>query len=101
MKPCFLRLACLLGLICLTSRAIADEPADLILHHGKVVTVNDKFEVAQALAIRDGKIIAVGKDEDVLKLRGDKTEVVDLGGKTVLPGLIDSHTHPTGAAMHE
>ena len=78
----------------------ADE-ADLILHHGKVVTVDGKFTIQQALAIKGNRIVGVGRNEDVLKLRGPKTEVVDLKGKMVLPGLIDSHTHPTGAAMTE
>src|SRR5262249_58766023 len=45
--------------------------------------------------------VMVGKDEDVVRLRGPNTKVIDLAGKTVLPGLIDSHTHPTGASMTE
>src|SRR5262249_15696555 len=75
--------------------------ADLILHNAKVVTVDRSFSIGQALAVQDGKVLRVGTNEDVLKLRGPKTEVIDLGGKAVLPGLIDSHTHPTGAAMHD
>ncbi len=75
--------------------------ADLILHNGKVVTVDKAFSVRQAIAVQDGKIVRVGTDADVLALRGPKTEVIDLGGKMVLPGLIDSHVHPNGAAMHE
>ena len=78
----------------------ADE-ADLILHHGKVVTVDRDFSVRQALAVKGDRLLRVGTDEEVLKTRGPRTEVVDLGGKTVLPGLIDSHTHPTGACMTE
>ncbi|MBW3599556.1 MAG: amidohydrolase [Planctomycetes bacterium] len=76
-------------------------PADLILHGGKVVTVDDDFSLAEAVAVKDGWILAVGSDEEVLKHRGEGTEVVDLDGKMVLPGLIDSHTHPTGASMFE
>jgi len=75
--------------------------ADLILHNGKVVTVDKKFTVAQALAIQGKKIVAVGTDADVLKHRGERTQVIDLKGQMVLPGLIDSHVHPTGACMHE
>src|SRR5262245_5520039 len=75
--------------------------ADLILHNGKVVTVDQAFSVRQAVAVQDGKIVRVGADADVMALRGPKTEVIDLGGKMVLPGLIDSHVHPNGAAMHE
>jgi predicted amidohydrolase YtcJ len=74
---------------------------DLILHHGKIVTVDKTFSIAQAIAIKAGRIQAVGSNDNLLKLRGDTTLVVDLGGKTVLPGLMDSHTHPSGASMHE
>ena len=78
----------------------ADE-ADLILHHGKVVTVDREFSIRQALAVKGDRLLRVGTDEEVLKTRGPRTAVVDLGGKMVLPGLIDSHTHPTGACMTE
>ena len=78
----------------------ADE-ADLILHHGKVVTVDRDFSIRQALAVKGDRLIRVGTDDEVLKTRGPNTTVVDLGGKMVLPGLIDSHTHPTGACMTE
>src|SRR5262245_45420929 len=75
--------------------------ADLILHNGKIVTVDKKFSVQQAIAVKDGKILKVGTSADVLKEKGAKTEVIDLGGKMVLPGLIDSHVHPVDACMHE
>jgi predicted amidohydrolase YtcJ len=78
----------------------ADE-ADLILHHGKVVTVDRDFSVRQALAVKGDRLLRVGTDQEVLETRGTRTTVVDLGGKMVLPGLIDSHTHPTGACMTE
>jgi predicted amidohydrolase YtcJ len=77
------------------------EEADLILHHGKILTVDRDFTIRQALAVQGDRLIRVGTDEDVLKTRGPRTKVVDLGGKMVLPGLIDSHTHPTGASMIE
>ncbi len=83
------------------SRAADDEPADLILHHGRIVTVDAGFSIAQALAVRDGRITKVGSDNVVLRLRGPKTTVVDLSGKMVLPGLIDSHTHPADASLTE
>lgn len=82
-------------------RMPAAEAADVILHHGKVVTVNEQFSVVEAIAWRGDRILAVGSDEKILQLRGENTQVVDLGGKMVLPGLMDSHTHPTGAAMFE
>jgi len=75
--------------------------ADLILHRGKVVTVDGRFSVAQAIAVTNGSLAAVGADADVLKLKGASTRVIDLNGRTVLPGLMDSHTHPTGASMTE
>ncbi len=78
----------------------AAEP-DAIFHHGKVVTVDNKFSIHSALAVEGNRIAAVGDDAAILKLKGARTRVVDLGGKTVLPGLIDSHTHPTGACMTE
>ena len=75
--------------------------ADLILHNGKILTVDSKFSIAQAIAMKDGKITAVGPNAAVLKERGAGTKVVDLGGKTVLPGLIDAHVHAVGAALSE
>jgi predicted amidohydrolase YtcJ len=75
--------------------------ADLILYHGKIVTVDGGFSIREAISIAGGKIQQVGSDADVLKTRGAKTEVVDLGGKMVLPGLIDSHSHPADASMVE
>jgi predicted amidohydrolase YtcJ len=73
--------------------AVAAEPADTILVNGKIVTVDDFFRVAEAVAVRNGRIIEVGRNEDVRKLAGDNTKVIDLGGKTVIPGLIDNHAH--------
>ncbi len=76
-------------------------PPDLIVHNGKIVTVDEHFSVADALAIDGGRIAAVGSNSTVLALAGPDTKVIDLGGKTILPGLIDTHTHPLGAAMYE
>src|ERR1051325_3875864 len=75
--------------------------ADLILHHGKVVTVDQNFSIKEAIAIKDGKILRVGSDSDVLKLKGPSTQIIDLQGKMVLPGLMDSHVHPETASMTE
>ncbi|MBI3875625.1 MAG: amidohydrolase [Verrucomicrobia bacterium] len=75
--------------------------ADLILHHGKIVTVDGKFSIQEAVAVKDGKVLAVGKNADVLKLKGAQTESLDLKGRMVIPGLMDSHTHPSGASMYE
>ena len=66
---------------------------DLLLHNGKIVTVDGDFSVAQAIAIKDGRFLAVGSDHEILSLAGANTEEIDLEGKTVLPGLHDSHVH--------
>jgi predicted amidohydrolase YtcJ len=81
--------------------AHASEDADLIVMNGKIVTVDRQFSIIQALAVKDGKILRVGTDREVLQTKGDGTEVLDLAGKMVLPGLMDSHTHPTSASMFE
>src|SRR5437867_968798 len=65
--------------------------ADLIIHHAKVLTVDEKFTIAEALAIKEDRILAVGADADVLKLKGPKTKVIDAHGRNILPGLYDSH----------
>src|SRR5260370_26800356 len=76
------------------SFAILASDADLILHHGKIVTVDGQFSIQQAVAIRSGTIVAVGPDSSVLRAeRGPKTELIDLHGRTVLPGLVDAHVH--------
>lgn len=77
------------------------QPPDRVFHHGRVVTVDEDFSVVSAFAIRDDRIVAVGTDDEILKLAGPSTVRVDLAGQMVLPGLIDSHTHPTGASMYE
>ncbi len=77
------------------------EPADLIYHHAKVLTVDAKFRVVEAIAVKGDRVLAVGSDEEVLRHRGPKTKVVDAQGRTILPGLYDSHTHPVGAATSE
>ncbi|MCS6850968.1 MAG: amidohydrolase [Gemmataceae bacterium] len=77
------------------------ETADLIIHHARVLTVDERFRIVEAIAIKNGRIMALGEDEDILKLAGPKTRVIDAHGHTVMPGLYDSHTHPTGAATSE
>src|SRR2546426_10961379 len=92
-----LRLAAFFALLTgLESFACAAE-ADLILHHGKVAAVDERFSIHEALAVEGGRIAQVGSSDDVLKRRGPRTEVVDLEGRLVLPGLMDSHAHPADA----
>src|ERR1041385_3569973 len=92
-----LRLALLLTL--LASPALA-QPADLVLRGGKVITVDKDWRVAQAVAIRDGRFIAIGDDAAMAGHIGPNTQVVALGGKTVIPGLIDTHLHQLFAALN-
>jgi predicted amidohydrolase YtcJ len=73
----------------------------LILVHGRILTVDAADSIAQALAIRDGKITAVGSDEQILKLAGPNTRRIDLHGRTATPGLIDSHAHVAEAGVDE
>ncbi len=92
------RCAAISALLCPTLRATG---VDLILHHGRVVTVDPAFSIHQAVAVKDGRILKVGTDEAVLADKGPNTELVDLGGKMVLPGLMDSHAHPADACLTE
>src|SRR6266511_2562005 len=69
------------------------EMADLILHNGRFATQDERRSFAQAAAIKDGKFVAVGSDQDVFKLRSDQTQEIDLRGRTAIPGLNDSHLH--------
>ena len=77
------------------------EKADLILTGGKIVTVDKDFSTASAMAIAGERILAVGTDEEIAKLAGPDTRRIDLAGKTVIPGLIDSHLHAPAAAIYE
>src|SRR5579862_1068805 len=79
----------------------AADTADLIIHNAKVVTVDAKFTIANAIAVAKSRIIAVGTSEDALKHRSATTRVINAEGKTVLPGLMDSHTHPLMAGLSE
>jgi predicted amidohydrolase YtcJ len=94
--------ACLLvGIGPIGRAALAAAEADLILHHGKIVTADRAFSIQEALAVKGDQLIQIGSNLDVLRSRGPNTTLVDLAGKMVLPGLIDSHAHPTDACMIE
>ena len=75
------------------------QAADTILFNGKVLTVDKDFSVQQALAIGGDRIVATGTSDAMKKLAGDKTRLVDLGGRTVIPGLTDGHIHGIRAAL--
>ncbi len=72
---------------------------DVIFHGGPVLTVNAQDAVAQALAVRDGVITAVGRDDAVMALRGPATQVVDLQGRALMPGFVGAHEHPAISAV--
>jgi predicted amidohydrolase YtcJ len=78
----------------------AAEPT-LILHHGRIATCDAQFSIHAALAVDGEKIRQTGSNEEILALRGPGTQLVDLGGRLVIPGLIDSHTHPVSACLTE
>jgi predicted amidohydrolase YtcJ len=69
---------------------------ELILYNGKIVTVDTAFSIAEAVAIRDGRFTAVGTSEAVRRTAGPSTKLIDLRGRTVIPGLIDGHLHNAG-----
>lgn len=84
-----------------TGFAAEAETADLFLINGKIVTVDEAFSVESCMAVKGDRILAVGPYADLRLFRGPKTRVIDLQGKTVMPGLIDSHGHPVNACMTE
>ena len=73
---------------------------DTVLVNGRIVTVDDRFSVVQALAIRDARVAATGTNAEILRLAGAHTRRIDLEGRTVIPGLIDNHAHFLRAAQH-
>lgn len=78
---------------CAATPRARSQDADTIVHHAKVYTVDAKQPWAEAIAIHGDKIVAVGTEADVEKLRGPKTQMIDAGGRLVLPGFVDCHIH--------
>src|SRR5205823_6567659 len=72
---------------------IRSSPANKVFLHANILTVDSQFSRAEALAIKEDKIIFVGNDREAQKFIGATTQVIDAQGKTILPGLIDSHVH--------
>jgi hypothetical protein len=83
----------LLALVSLSLDANATEQADKIWHGGPILTMNDAAMRAEAVAVKDGRILAVGSKAEVLATKGEKTVIVDLGGQALLPGFVDPHGH--------
>ncbi len=84
--------------LCFGATAMAQK-ADTVLLNGKIVTADERGAIHQALAVREGRIVALGRSVEVRRLAGKNTRVVDLGGRTVIPGMIDSHIHAIRAAL--
>jgi len=81
-------------------RVRSRQRADLILHHGDIATMDEHGSFVEAVAVRDGKILAVGSNRQIRSLANDETQVIDLMGRTVLPGLIDGHLHGLRNGYH-
>ncbi|HEX6210282.1 MAG TPA: amidohydrolase family protein, partial [Methylomirabilota bacterium] len=90
-------------LLGLPATATRSQPpaADLVVLNGKVVTLDARSRFVEAVAVRDGTFVAVGSAADVRPHVGPATRVLDAGGRTVIPGLIDSHVHALGVAGAE
>lgn len=74
-------------------------PADILLVNGRIVTLDGTSSVSQALAVEDGRVVATGRTDEIRKFAGAATRIIDLGGRTVIPGLIDSHIHAIRAGF--
>lgn len=81
--------------------AAGGEVADVVLYGGRIITVDSTFRVAEALAVRGERVLEVGTDAAVLERAGADTRRIDLEGRTVMPGLIDTHSHPVSASLYE
>ncbi len=86
-------------MLAVAASAAAAQPADRIWTGGAVLTMNDKAMRAQAVAERGGRIVAVGTREQVMKLRGPSTQMIDLKGRTMVPGFVDAHGHVMGGGI--
>ena len=76
-------------------------PPDMIIINGKILTVDEHFTIAEALAVKDDKIIAVGSNHEIRKLANRHSKIIDAAGRTVIPGIIDAHLHPERASLSE
>src|SRR5947209_16338529 len=83
----------------LASGAASAQTVDTILFNGKILTVDKDFSTQQALAIGNGRVLATGTSAAMKKLAGNKAKLIDLGGRTVIPGLTDGHIHGIRAAL--
>jgi predicted amidohydrolase YtcJ len=82
------------------SMATKDIEPTLILMNGRIATQDERRSFVHAVAIQNGRFAAVGSNERIMALRGTKTDIIDLGGRTVIPGLNDSHMHPIRGGLN-
>lgn len=92
---------CVAGITHAAAEQMGVSPPELVLIRGKILTMDPGSTVAEALAIRDGKILAVGSNAAIKLLEGPQTQVINLSGKTVVPGMIDTHAHFKAAGLAE
>ncbi len=88
-------------LVITLSACKTETPADMILTNGKILTVDANFTIAEAMAIKGDKIIAVGTNREIKKLADRDCKIIDAAGRTVIPGIIDAHLHPEMASVSE
>lgn len=102
MKQASFKAMCFFILFAVAALPAAEEGlmADMVLVNGKIFTVNKAQPWAQAVAIRDGRFVAVGQDEEIKKLIGKDTEIIDLQGKLALPGFNDAHLHFANGGLY-
>lgn len=91
----------ILGLFLFSCSSDPENPADKVFTNGIIYTVDDQNPKVEAVAVKDGLILAVGTTEEIQKFVGEATEVIDLQGKTMTPGLIESHAHLMGIGYNK
>ena len=101
MRPSFRRVVGLAFAAFAAATPARAQAPDTVLINGKIVTVDDRFTIAQALAVRGERILKVGTTAEIEALKGPQTRVIDLAGRAVIPGLIDNHAHWVRAAEHD
>lgn len=95
----FLACWCAAAFVCTPLAPALAQAPDLVLLNGKVVTLDERSSIQEAIAIRDDKVLATGTSAEIRALAGDGTRSIDVRGRTVIPGLIDSHLHAIRAAL--
>jgi predicted amidohydrolase YtcJ len=93
--------ALVIGSLALGSLPALAQTADKALINAKIITVDDRFTIGQAIAIRGQRVVKVGSNAEIERLTGPSTQIIDLAGRTVIPGLIDNHSHWVRAAEHD